>query len=386
MLIASQTISELPVPSALQPGNSTVCGSIQPYLQPNASSWALANTDQWFNAWWTKNSERFDPTYGFAESFGYMYTGNPNYNCQDNGADGNCEVDPCNNAVLTSAGSSMVPAYYVLESMTHLLQYFKALEEAFVNAGIQAALVKDNWAYTYYVDKNDFSSTEISVLIIALTTVINIVAAFAGPLGEGIAMGITAAAAAGSGLLYADRIMATAPHENDTPLKAAQMGATLASLFQQGMASFTQANNLLMKGSQYGNQDIRGYISGGAYLTGPNPNITAITQTADTLLASVAINQLWKQQKIFIMGGGPCDDSGGIGNGPQEAKLCRNNQAWYLFYWQEYLGQIHLGKKQWGNVAAPPGMDSLASQGITVQVSYLVIISWKPDAHHAYRT
>ena len=363
-----QTVNVIPTASGILPINPNACGSIQPYQQPNASSWATVKTDEWFNAWWTKNLGKFDPTYGFAESFGYMYTGNPNYDCQDNGADDNCQVDPCGNAVLNSAGSSMQPAYYVLKSMTHLRQYFKALEEAFVNAGIQAALVKDNWAYTYYVDKNDFSSTELSILIIALTTVINIVAAFACPLGEAAAMSVNAAAAAGGGLLYIDRFLSAPENSDDTPKKAAQMGATLASLFQKGMASFTQANNVLMKGLQFGNQDIRGYLSGGAYLTGPNPNISAITQTAETLLASVAINQLWKQQKIFIMGGGPCDDSGGIGNGPQEAKLCKNNQAWYLFYWQEYLGQIHLGKKQWGNVAAPPGMDTLASQGITVQV------------------
>lgn len=296
-----------------------------------------------------------------------MYTGNPNYNCADNGADENCQIDPCGNAVLSSAGSSMEPAYYVLESMTHLRQYFKALEISFVNAGIQAALVKDNWAYTYYVDKDDFSTTAISILLIAVVTVINIVAAFAGPAGW-VAMTASAAAAAAGGMLFMDRIVATQQKADDTPKKSAQIGATLASIFQQGMTSFTQANNVLMKGLPYGTEDIRGYISGGAYLNGPNPNTTEITQTANTLLASAAINQLWKQQKIFIMGGGPCDDSGGIGQGPQEAKLCKNNQAWYLFYWQEYLGGIYLGKKKWGNVAAPPGMDSLASEGLTIQV------------------
>jgi len=165
----------------------------------------------------------------------------------------------------------------------------------------------------------------------------------------------------------------------------AQIGATLASLFQQGMTYFTQANNALMKGLPFGNQDIRGYLSGGAYLTGPNPNITAITQTANTLLASAAINQLWKHQKIFIIGGGPCDDSGGIGAGPQEAKLCKNNQAWYLFYWQEYLGHIELGKKQWGNVAAPPGMDTLAGQGITIQVSAGLICTRYSAAYYTHR-
>ena len=298
-----------------------------------------------------------------------MYTGDPNFNCYDNAADSNCEVDPCNNPVLNAAASSMVPAYYVLESLTHLRQYYLALEKAFVNAGITAALTKDDWAYTYYVDKNDFSNTEISILIIALTTVLNVLAAFAGPLGEAAAMGIQASVAAVSGALFADRILESTVGQDDTPKKAAQIGATMATWFQQGMTTFTQGNNILMKGLQYGGEDVRSYIADGAYLTGPNPNITAVTQTANTLLASVAINQLWKDQKIYIMGGGPCDDSGGIGSGPQEAKLCKNGQAWYVFYWQEYLGQIHLGKKQWGNVAALPGVADLANEGLTIQVS-----------------
>ena len=303
-----------------------------------------------------------------------MYTGNANFNCQDNGADDNCEVSLCNNPVLNAAGSSMQPAYYILQSLAHFRGYFKALEAAFVNAGIQAALVKDSWAYTYYTDKDDFSTVDMRLLILGISTVMNIAAAFAGPLGEGIAMAINAGVAASGGLLFVDSTLATQQKADDTPKKSAQMGATLASLFQQAMTYFTQANNILMKGQTFGGYDIRSYLAGGAYLNGPNPNITALTETANTLLASVAINQLWKKQKIFIMGGGPCDDSGGIGAGPQEAKLCRNGQAWYLFYWQEYLGGLHLGKKQWGNVAAPPGMDTLAGQGITVQVSCAPIV------------
>ena len=33
------------------------------------------------------------------------------------------------------------------------------------------------------------------------------------------------------------------------------------------------------------------------------------------------------------MGGGACGDGQGIGSGPQNYSVCRNGQAWYLYYW-----------------------------------------------------
>ena len=88
------------------------------------------------------------------------------------------------------------------------------------------------------------------------------------------------------------------------------------------------------------------------------------------MFMTTTINYLYKQQKIFIVGGGPCNDTGGIGTGPQESKYCRDGKAWYLFFWKEY-GGFNLGKKEWGDVESPPGVDQLSTGdygNLTVQV------------------
>jgi hypothetical protein len=155
-------------------------------------------------------------------------------------------------------------------------------------------------------------------------------------------------------------------------MAAADLGASLAGSFKAGIKSFGSIQNDLMAGKTLPNNqgDIRSYISHGAYLDVPGVNVNEAIDYFDSMVTSKAINALWSEQKVFIMGGGPCDDSGGIGSGPQDAKLCRNNQAWYLYFWHEGNGNP-TNAGQWGYVTSPPGLNLLGSndyQNITVEV------------------
>ena len=135
------------------------------------------------------------------------------------------------------------------------------------------------------------------------------------------------------------------------------------------------ANDQLMAGESFHNTgDIRAYLANGAFLKFGGVDKTMVINKARDMLQAVAINYLYKQQKIFILGGGPCDDSGNLGEGPQEAKLCVDGKAWYLFFWREYGGIHWFSSKEWGNVDAPPGFDFLGKDdlsNITVQVRSL---------------
>lgn len=135
------------------------------------------------------------------------------------------------------------------------------------------------------------------------------------------------------------------------------------------LKSFTTANNDLMGGKSYNNADIRSYISHGAFLDFPGVDKNAVTDSMTSMLIGTAINSLYRRQKIFIMGGGACNDNQGIGSGPQQAVVCRDGKAWYLYYWQEN-DVISTTSHQWGWVASPPGADKLGSNeyaGVTVQ-------------------
>ena len=79
------------------------------------------------------------------------------------------------------------------------------------------------------------------------------------------------------------------------------------------------------------------------------------------MMLAAPINYLWRQQKVFIVGGGPCDDSGGLGSGPQDSKWCDDqNRAWYLYFWNEG-GHGASKKNRWGYMDYAPGANQLGS-------------------------
>lgn len=90
----------------------------------------------------------------------------------------------------------------------------------------------------------------------------------------------------------------------------------------------------------------------------------------NNLLIGQAINVLWRQMKVFVLGGAACGDNQGIGNGPPNYNLCREGKAWYLYYWHEN-NVMSLTSHKWGWMDVPPGADQLGSRDcvcVTVQV------------------
>lgn len=83
----------------------------------------------------------------------------------------------------------------------------------------------------------------------------------------------------------------------------------------------------------------------------------------NTLLTGQAINQIWRQQKVYIMGGGRCGDNQGIGSGPKEAVYCResDNTAWYLYHWEDYYSIKTALDTHYGLVRHPHGMYKLGT-------------------------
>jgi hypothetical protein len=94
------------------------------------------------------------------------------------------------------------------------------------------------------------------------------------------------------------------------------------------------------------------------------------------MLVGTSINQLYRAQKVFIMGGAACGDNQGIGSGPQDTSsyICRDGKAWYLYYWQEN-NVISTTSHQWGWVASPPGLSQLQQNefsNIHLNVSHII--------------
>ncbi|KAJ5373741.1 hypothetical protein N7517_005747 [Penicillium concentricum] len=356
------------------------CGPLANYYNQKMEDWETYNTGAWLDNWWNSNSQLIaDNGGGFAGAFGLWAMGSPDWTCFDGGPSSNCDLPVCDNRVLNGRGDDTRPAYYVLESVNRLHGYFDGISEAFTTTSLGAALSKDKWAVTFYKDAEVKGLLVLREVLNALIMIIGIGASLAGlgPVVAGIAAGVGAALAGGaSGATLA----AIPAHENDTFDKSADLGAILGSIIVDSMKSFTTANNQLMRGQTYGNADIRQYIAGGAFLTYPGVDKNAVTDQMNSMIVGTAINQLYRTQKVFIMGGGACGDNEGIGSGPQESVVCRDGKAWYLYYWQAN-DVISTTNHQWGWVNPPPGLDKLG-QGDYAGVKVTDIINSSLDAYN----
>jgi len=348
------------------------CGPVQGFFNPTADAWDKINTQDWLNNWWNNNSASFSDhnNQGFAGTLGLRFLGEPNFLCQDNGGQSNnCDLNACDNRVLNDAGQDIEPAYYSLLSVQNLANHYQGLQEAYMDSSLFAALSAPNWATQFYLQQPPLNDLFFKELFAAVSVIAGIASALAGGIGTvaGIIGGTLATAAGGGATAFNLHVGANTPPANTA---AADLGAALAKSFKAAIESFVNIQNDLMAGKTIDDNqgDIRSYISHGAYLNVTGVNVVETTNYFNTMVTSKAINALWSEQKVFIMGGGPCDDSGGIGSGPQEAKICRNNQAWYLYFWHEGNGHF-LSESQYGYVTSPQGVNLLGSgdyQNVTV--------------------
>ncbi|KAL8867949.1 MAG: hypothetical protein Q9174_005324 [Haloplaca sp. 1 TL-2023] len=346
------------------------CGPVSGFYGQQQSDWDANNMDAWLNAWWNNHtSEISSNSRGFAGAFGQWALGNPDWSCRDDGSSSSCDFDPCDNRVLNDKGNDLRQAYYVAESVNRLHSYFVGLSQAFQVASIAAALSKDSWATTFYRDKDVKSVTVLREVLNAITTVIGIGTAFGGLAGP-----VAGAASSAVGALFTGAAAVATPligqHQDDTFEKSADLGGILGTIVLEAMKGYVAANNLLMHGDDFeGTGDIRSYLKGGLFLNFPGVDKVALIDAMNAFLVGQAVNQLYRTQKIFIMGGGACGDGQGIGSGPQESSVCRDGKAWYLYYWQEN-DVVSTTSHQWGWVATPPGAEQLGGPnypGVTIQ-------------------
>ncbi|KAI4253819.1 MAG: hypothetical protein LQ352_003460 [Teloschistes flavicans] len=341
--------------------------------------------DGWLNTWWSNHTADISSnTAGFAGAFGQWAIGDPDWSCRDDGSSSDCDFDPCDSRVLNDKGNDIRPAYYTMESVNRLHAYFTGMGQAFEVASIGAALSKDSWATVFYKDKDVKSVTVLREVINAITTVIGIGAAFGG-LGGAVA----GAAASSLNSLFTGAAAVATPligqHQDDTFQKSADLGGILGKIVLEAMKSYIAANNLLMHGDNFESSgDIRSYLKGGLFLAFPGVDKVALIDSMNAFLTGQAINQLWRTQKIFIMGGGACGDGQGIGSGPQDHSVCRDGKAWYLYYWQEN-DVVSTTAHQWGWMAAPPGADQLDAGTNYPGVTVADVINSSLDSYNVAR-
>ena len=172
--------STIPSSSAAAATATSGCGAVSAYYGQTTTDWDAINMDSWLNDWWTNYSSAITSnSYGFAGAFGNWAIGNPDFNCQTDGSTSDCDFNPCDIVTLNN-NPDVQQAYYVMESLNRFHSYFTGLGQAFTTSSIAAALAKDEWAETFYIDKDDKAATILKEILNALGTIIGLVGAFAG--------------------------------------------------------------------------------------------------------------------------------------------------------------------------------------------------------------
>lgn len=333
------------------------CERVKKFWKPTPKDWQGNDIDQKFQDWlgthMRNNSER-----NFESTWGEWALGNPEWSCSDDGST-SCQMPGCTDFLLTEKDDDDLRlAYYVTLSLIHLHSYYMGLAESFRDGGILAALSKDQWEIDFYKDplKEDGLTKAKTGLGVA-GIVIAVLTTIAGALTKGASIPITTSilgmmANTAPGIVYP---WLQEEEKDESFQRAAGLGQALGRIFQRIIDMLTTSNNEIFKGTG-DNTDgleltLHNYMKDGAMINFKGVDIVSTRKQMASKLLSTAINWVWRVQKVFILGGGPCGHDGEeiFGVGPKEARFCRENRVWYLYQYGD------------NQVEAPHGMDKLGT-------------------------
>ncbi|PGH01386.1 hypothetical protein AJ79_07927 [Helicocarpus griseus UAMH5409] len=337
---------------------------------PSKKSYQKARVDDWFGLWlnshWKKKKSKKSEK-GLVATFGKWALGDDGFTCKDNGNDDNCDIDVCNEILNSKHPHDARNAYYVLRSIQNLHSYFKGQNEAFQTGAISAAFAKDAWAGLFY-DGDDPKEGQIVKDILDIVSTVFGVAGAAAALGaEAIAVSSNIVSAlVGGSTTSAYQAVSSGNEEFQV---ASSIGQLLGDLTLQWSNSRVKGNNELMQGMKFGDMYLDDWIKGGLWVDYPGVPKDEVASNTYAMLKAVAINQIWRMQRVYIIGGGKCGDNQGLGEGTGGTDngayaWCdkSSNQAWYLYYWQKGDHGLPTDK---GWTARPWGADRLGTDAFS---------------------
>ena len=176
------------------------CGPVSKFYYQTPRDWVDHDTDKWLDRWIKSHHKEIrDNPAGFAGAFGMWALGNPDWSCRDDGSHRNCDFNPCRDMILEGNELELRQAYYVLEAVTRLHDYYTGVREAFTVSTNYAALGLNKWVTTFYKDKDVDAGIFLKEVFNGFGTVFGMIAAF-GALEGGppaVSLGITSALSGG---------------------------------------------------------------------------------------------------------------------------------------------------------------------------------------------
>ncbi|KAF9889724.1 hypothetical protein FE257_007030 [Aspergillus nanangensis] len=340
--------STVPVP----PGNSTGCVDLTSLV---AGDWQAADTSAWLDNWWKTNEQAIAQN-GFISTFGSLILNDPTWTCTLNGTctvpcvpmqkasaslgalRARANVPPNNNGGSSSSnnpGDSQAGGN-VAASLSNLQAQFDILYGILDSAGTQTSLDIDSIVQNFWKDPAGDSQMELMQGLRAFAMIVGIAASFA-------TGGAAIPAAAGSAILGGSITLGlgSMPGAGEPKwVKSGDVGHEIAQFISASEHGLQDLYNMIADGKPIGdsNVDLRTVLSDGSYLSSHRADIT---ENMTSAMKSTVINYLWRQGRIFILGGASCGENQGIGNtgsheGYEMIWWCDDeNKAWYLYQFSD---------------------------------------------------
>ncbi|GAB1212727.1 hypothetical protein ATERTT37_001874 [Aspergillus terreus] len=361
------TIPSPPKPSnssiPLHPHNSTGCLSLQ-YL--NQADWQQSNTGTWLDNWWTANAAAISQN-GFLNTFAELALNDPGWTCP---IDGTCQV-PCipvkqtgvqgNLLARADPLASSTQTGYVANSLSNLQNQFNTLYSILNSAGTKTSLDINSLVQNFWYDGSQDSTMDLSEGLRSFGLILG--------LGAAIATGGAVMPAAVASALFSNvvtLVFGGLPSPGDPYLiKASEVGHEMSNYMEDCERGLQDLYNNLTSGNPLGDSsDLRDILSDGSFLSS---HYFDMSQNMTNAFKSTVINYLWRQSKVFILGGASCSEDQGIGStgskeGYEMIWWCDDdNKAWYLYNYQWGVGSgLEAGRSiSW--VSRPWGADRMGS-------------------------
>lgn len=145
----------------------------------------------------------------------------------------------------------------------------------------------------------------------------------------------------------------------------------------QARDSLVRLHDDMFKGGESFKMTLKDWIGQGSFLEFADFNISTITTVMRDVMIAKSIDIFYRFQRVYILGGQPCDRPSGLGIAPNIGTICYKEKMYSIYYWKASPDGVQrlmpvYNERRWGWVTNPPGMMSLGKgpyEGIPWEVS-----------------
>ncbi|KAI9784046.1 MAG: hypothetical protein M1816_001077 [Peltula sp. TS41687] len=399
--------------------------------------WDGSRTTEWLVDYWQTRSPQFKSSPGgMVTLLRGELIGDGVSTCNLFSAE-NCDFNKCRDQMALAAASpcDRDPGSNVLLSIQNVQSWFLGTISAYTQGIESLSLLMDHLATTFYVDQSqqDYSNFK------QLMTLANIIVGCIAPLAPQIKIFLSAIPLplfqgakewkdatfifgphlfANTQVLFLSNagnpydctlhsfdllwLTCFATRPSNAPVAAGDVGALMESQLTGVKSSLMRLHDDLFRGlkNKVTGMTLLDWIGQGNFHGVLKLDVPALTDKIRNVMIAKAIDVYYSTQRIYILGGQPCDPAApdgstppnvGFGTAPKigQGSYCYKNRLYSIYYWRSSIDAAqriqplnYYRERRWGWVTNPPGMLSLG-KGSYAGITLADVIKSSVDAWEA---